>query len=406
MPALLNVRSPLYLSHTNPPFIYQCIGDQIKIVQVLGNVDLSSPIDHSVNASRTEPIIDQINVKEGELYKEEIIENKATESFVSDNSIDIPINSKDNKCDDTKLTDIADNTSELKQANIEDDFHKETIVKTDNIESNNISKLEGEKLNKDNALEYTSVDTASLNYLESADSDDEASFGTPENSPKSKRRSPKIGKYGKGKAPPPPKTRDDKQIPNEDKNINFENIDSDSKENLPINKTFHFINPIAEKKRRHKSKSPARTKSNNSTMGKLLQIPGKFAFWHKNDDKTKPDNISLSSDDHSRRSSIIERNADDFQSCTDLNALIENESTNNKLQFEDIENIIVIEKCDDQISFKDAISLEGETVTQNIQEKSDELQKLINAKLQTHPEYKTVALHSEEIPTTSKSTDV
>lgn len=42
---------------------------------------------------------------------------------------------------------------------------------------------------------------------------------------------------------------------------------------------------------------------------------------------------------------------------------------------------------------------------ENITKTSDALQKIIDAKLENYPEYKFLSLH-EEIPTTSKSTDV
>lgn len=65
-----------------------------------------------------------------------------------------------------------------------------------------------------------------------------------------------------------------------------------------------------------------------------------------------------------------------------------------------------MEKSDDQISFKDASGLDEEVIlSQNIIDKSDALQKLIEAKIAGHPEYKFISLH-EETPTSSKSTDV
>lgn len=163
-------------------------------------------------------------------------------------------------------------------------------------------------------------------------------------------------------------------------------------------KGLQVVNPIAENKKRHKSKSPARIpKGNTSGLGKLLQLPGKLAFWHKAEDKPKSDDTSTSSDDRSRRSSTIEKAADDFQSCTDLNTLATDE-----IKGQD-NNVTQVEKADDQISFKDA-DLGDEDISKKIIDKSDALQKLIEAKIAGHPEYKYISLHDE--PSTSKSTDV
>uniref|UniRef100_A0A1E1W7M8 Uncharacterized protein n=1 Tax=Pectinophora gossypiella TaxID=13191 RepID=A0A1E1W7M8_PECGO len=261
-------------------------------------------------------------------------------------------------------------------------------------------------VNNEDPVETTSLDT-SMNDNDSAESDDEASFGTPDDSPKSKRKSPK-GKYGKGKAPPPPSTTQQSlhQVENSDGTKNTRDVQDGTEESLfefvktlpntgfkeTGKKGLQVVNPIAEKKLRHKSKSPGRIPKSGSGLGKLLQFPGKLAFW-KNDDKTK-DTISTSSGDHSRRSSTIERTIDDFQSCNDLNELLKKSPRDD-------------DTADDHLSFKDA-EIGSEIISQDIIDKSDELQKLIEAKIESHPEYKYLSLHGNtgEIPSSSKSTDV
>lgn len=185
-------------------------------------------------------------------------------------------------------------------------------------DSGNIEKEHDKIINKtslttDEREDTTSLDTSAYDN-DSAESDDEASFGTPDNSPRSKRKSksPK-GKYGKAKAPPPPPpkvdiidiTSDTKEIVDvaQDKAVSTTSQESlsDILNALPNNsfketgsyQGLQVVNPIAEKKRRHKSKSPGRIpKGNAMGIGKLLQIPSKLAFWHKSDDKSKSDTSS------------------------------------------------------------------------------------------------------------------
>lgn len=413
MPALINLPSPLYLSHTQPPFIYQYVGDQVKILQVLGNypnVSANNQTDNNTNHWDQKEVtneelslqssIDKENITDDSVAKIEDIINKQIDSVS-----DIPVLSQHKDKNDDQSSTYKDNV-EVALANTD----KQPVYTA-------VKQVATVVL--DEHTESTSLET-SLYDNDSVESDDEASFGTPENSPKSKRKSPK-GKYGKGKAPPPPKA--DEATPDDNKeDCNKSDIDTilestasqeslvDIVNKLPnttikesgLPKSLQIVNPIAENKIRHKSKSPARlSKGSPSGLGKLLQLPGKLAFWHKTEEKPKLDDASTSSDDHSRRSSTIERAVDDFQSCTELNTLVADEAIVQSNTTEETS----VEKSEEQISFIDASDLDNEVISQDVMDKSDALQKLIDAKIAGHPEYKFISLH-DETPTSSKSTDV
>lgn len=445
MPPLVNLPSQLYLSDTDPPFLYQYVGNQMRIIQILGN----NTLNKNINNETTNP--DQWDQTEAIFEDSCSIIDSLDSGNIKDISVNISESPQNNDLSikqypDTEVTEQIYDQS--KQNTMQSEVVVETAVK-DTIEENNTEKSDYSNDTKDsgdNILNEAKTDEVKLQeYVEasrkvvkdtddpidtinadtslydndSADSDDEASFGTPENSPKTKRKSPK-GKYGKGKAPSPPKptTNENEFVDKSDVfdvkdttdpgkileevsgNTTSQESLSDIVNSLPNTdikesgsfKGLQVVNPIAEKKRRHKSKSPGRIpKGSNSGLGKLLQLPSKLAFWNKSDNKSK-DNVSTSSGDRSRRSSTFERTIDEFQSCPDLNDLTSVSKS-------------YITKADDQISFKDATDIEDEGISQNIMEKSDALQKLIDAKLESHPEYKIVSLH-EEIPTTSKSTEV
>lgn len=386
MPPLLDIpSSSLFLSHTNPPFIYQRIGDQIKIIQILGNVDSKTDAQ-----ARDEDIID----KSIEVTSNDDI-SPVTE--VINVTKDIP--PENNKCDE--INDIESNkgisNDDIQQQNIGSTLVQSSETPTEPNCNTNTCELSNESatnLKSNETIDCSSIDGVSLNETYSAESDDEASFGTPDNSPKSKRKSPRPGKYGKGKAPPPPimetqtkaETDEIKEISTVSSSNNFFVETAHSKRSLQIS------NPITEKKKRHKSKSPARVgKSGSSAIGKLLQLPGKFAFWNKNDDRSN-------SSDNSRRSSTAERAVDDFQSCIDLDAVISD--TNEPIVSTTIKTI------DTEIYLNDN-ELNGEAISQEVFDKSEELQKTITATLQSHPEYKYVPLHDDnEKASISKSTDV
>ncbi|KAM3964956.1 LOW QUALITY PROTEIN: uncharacterized protein ACR2FA_000849 [Aphomia sociella] len=403
MPPLFNIPSPLFLSHSDPPFLYQYIGDEIKIVQVLGDLPLSnnnnetnSSAQHHEKNKIIDNSLNKIDKEKEDTTFPNVIPNSFTntDAQVAEASVDIEY--KDKKPQDS---------SEFGPSS----FTIPEISEAKPVETDNDVSKDGCKI--DVLTEPTSIDTSN-NDNDSAESDDEASFGTPENSPKTKRKSPR-GKYGKAKAPPPPNVL----LPDDDKELSDKMLEcaisttsqeslTDIVNKLPNNvfketasfKGLQIINPIAEK-RRHKSKSPGRIpKVPSSGIGKLLQLPSKLAFWQKPDEKPKSDNISNSSGDCSRRSSsTIERPIDEFQSCSELDKIA---STT------DDSDLVYMENNSDNISFKDvANDFDSEIISQDIIEKSDALQKLINAKIESHPEYKFVPLH-EEIPTTSKSTDV
>lgn len=423
MPALINAPQPIFLSHTQPPFIYQYIGDQVKILQVIGdfplNASLNNPTDNNTNhwdqkkgTSVESKLISSVNkVKESttddSITKEGDIKNKENGIVPS-----IPV-----------VSEQKDNNVDKSSANNDDIVFEVAVDKTgiDTVET--ITKEAVAAVVFDERAGTMSLDT-SINDNDSAESDDEASFGTPEDSPKSKRKSPK-GKYGKTKAPPPPPPpKDTAEVTMDDnKEISKSEIETilksttsqeslnDIVNKLPnttikesgLTKGLQIVNPIAENKKRHKSKSPARLpKGSSSGLGKLLQLPCKFAFWQKGEEKPKSEDTSISStDDQSRRSSTIEKESDGFQSCTELNTLAVVEI---KVQ-EDTNTVSQIPKPDGQLSLIDASEVGDEAITQDIIEKSDALQKLIDAKIADHPEYKFISLHNEE-PTPSKSTDV
>ncbi|CAH1636562.1 unnamed protein product [Spodoptera littoralis] len=414
MPALINLPSPLYLSHTQPPFIYQYVGDQVKILQVLGNYPFAANVNN------------QTNNNTDHWDQKEVISEEA--SVISSVDRDNANNKSSNEVIKSKKSDVVsdipvasqpkDNNDDQSSSNNEDVVFETAL---DNNDKESVDREIKDAINTilDEHTDATSLDT-SINDNDSAESDDEASFGTPEDSPKSKRKTPK-GKYGKSKAPPPPPKVDAEDVAHSDNTETFSKSETDtalkmatSQESLNdivnklpnttikesgSSKNLQIVNPIAENKKRHKSKSPARVpKGNSSGLGKLLQLPGKFAFWHKTEEKPKVDETSTSSEDHSRRSSTIERGVDDFQDCTELNTDVGTDEVKPN-------DVPQIEKSDDQISFKDASGLDEEVLSQNIIVKSDALQKLIEAKIAGHPEYKFISLH-EETPTSSKSTDV
>ncbi|XP_026749151.1 uncharacterized protein LOC113509922 isoform X2 [Galleria mellonella] len=401
MPPLFNIPSPLYLSHSDPPFLYQYIGDQIKIVQVLGNLPLSTNPNNQTNNS------DQQNQTVN--LSHDILSNNNLQKE-NENIADI-ISELSNDNDSVTVTEVPVE-KDLKDLN-KTSGSSEYIhpLKNETLELSGPKSIEKVDDSKPDIPSASVAFDASHND-DSAESDDEASFGTPENSPKSKRKSPR-GKYGKAKAPPPPNVNiadDDKEL--SDKMLECA-ISTTSQESLTdiVNKLptnafkentttqgLQVVNPIAEKKRRHKSKSPCRIpKSHSSGIGKLLQLPGKLAFWQKTDDKAKSDTMSVSSGDQSRRSSEnIEQLIDEFQSCSELDKLA---------NIADDSDTLLKGNSSDAFNIKDVADFENETITQDIIDKSDALQKLINAKIESHPEYKFVSLH-DEIPTTSKSTDV
>lgn len=426
MPPLVNLPSPIFLSHTDPPFIYQYVGDQVRIIQVLGKD--SSNTNFSKENSNGDNRDQKDTVAQKSIDKEQI-ENQSKEVFY-ESETNTTLNEQINIIQKEILTEGTINTQpETDDSNVQQNNQVVQISSSDANEIDKVNNSQTTVLDKvdnvqahdleasknvqkvDEYLDTTSLDT-SINENDSAESDDEASYGTPEDSPKTKRKSPK-GKYGKAKAPPPPKLEIPKNVTEHD-NTNLDSaVSTTSLESLNDiismlpNESFketgafkgglQVVNPIAEKKRRHKSKSPGRLpKSHGSGIGKLLQLPTKLAFWHKSEDKSKSDGISTSSDDRSRRSSTIEKQVDEYQSCVNLN--VENTvNDNNTPQQPEI--------SDDQTSFKDACDMDSEVISHDIIEKSDALQKLIEAKIESHPEYKFVSLH-DEIQTASKSTDV
>ncbi|GBP22582.1 Receptor expression-enhancing protein 4 [Eumeta japonica] len=388
MPPLLNLPSPLYLSQTNPPFVYHYIGDQVKIIQVLGNIPMTNNATNDDTKQIKKDINEQIdksvpNVIEGkreiEVVTENIIEYK--EPQCNANS-DIQIQDNCNNTHALTNENIL-NTSLMEEKDSANDFNEGiTIINPQDDEVN----IKFEARIDDDYLDSTSFDTTSFTENASAESDDEASYGTPDNSPRYRRKSPGIGKYGKRKAPSPPTVKIDLKAnptdiePNVAKSIlmDSENLNDilnsliDFTE-IPSTSKSLQVNPIAEKKKRHKSKSPGR-------------IPKAKI--------SKSDSVSASSGDENQRSAVIER-LDDSHSSQNLysEANVSLMTTTHKY-----------EEPDDSIHLTDL--MESEAISKEIIDKSDILKRLIEAKIENHPEYKYVSLHDEEIPTCSKSTEV
>lgn len=465
MPPLVNFTSPLLISNTDPPFIYQYVGNQIKIIKLLDNYPLTTDSNQNNNPDNRDQKEALVEIDQPSPVKEST-ENNKTNEIVTDKIIvnmQVPGNIQFENYND-KL-DVSNNTGASNDIQIATDLKEscDSVIKANiNTNDRNQSKsadtkvseedinaqiFENTKLNdvmnfiimNDNSVSKSfdnnvpselidatldpNVDISSINDVyDSAESDDESSFGTPVSSPNSGRKVIR-GKYGKDKAPPPPKethaSKEDEtkglDIPVDNLLNNVEeriqNIDKDEKQetnmvtdnlnapetfivndvaeyNLDSNEKNNYLAAVSEKERMQKSKSPMRH-SKGSAFGKLLQLPGKLAFWHKTDEKSMSDNVSNASDS-SRKSSLDNNIIDAFQSCSDLNFSIPgNEGSNQITEELSTDNIICRENISKDISLK-----------------TDALQQVINAKLEEiHPDYKFVSLH-DEIPTTSKSTDV
>lgn len=407
MSPLVNFPSRMYLSHTQPPFIYQYVGDQIKILKVLGNYPFNENYINKTDSdldlrdqNKLIPNENSLNSTINEI-KQYIADVSSSEKYniLNNDSIvpNIPVVSgpKDDK-DENEMN--ANNLTSIE--NIVTYVNKKSV--------DNATKVINTILLNEH-METSSLDNSQCDY-DSFESDDEASFGTPENSPKSKKKVSK-GKYGKGKAPLPPAINADKTQLKAEESYNNSEVEPICHK-LPYQESvvvslskpseineFESIqtnNPIMENKVRQTSKSPMPiSKSTVSGLGKLLQLPSKLAFWHKNDD------VSMSSNDCSRRSSAGEKIIDEFQSCVELNMLIED----NMIKSSDVIEDSIIEKPDTQISAGDIVSIDGEGISQDLIDKSDALQKLIEAKIECHPEYKFMPIN-DKIPIQSKSTDV
>lgn len=418
MPPLVNFTSPIFLSHTNPPFLYQYVGDQVQIIQVLGSYPLSNDINNQNNntdirdqkEASVENISPQINICTDNTEKSQIPKNVNKSTITNkDNDTDIP---------SEVITIIKDNNIEQKAQIVQctqekiDDKQEENIVNSvdySNVDAENNSN--SEKFDDTISVDIHTHDKETL------ESDDEISFETPVSTPKSTRKFVK-GKYGKDKAPLPPKGNEreetqlnleqtveetvatenlksytfaqpEKEVDElkcesilESKSIKTNEIDDSAIENVIISQNENIFTDNAYGKNiRQQSKSPVRTLK-SSALGKLLQLPGKLAFWHKHNDNVEID----ASSDASRRSSG--NTIDEFQSSPDLNK-------------NDVPQI--------QISEPTPTNDPPGNITKNILEKSDALQKAIEAKLEDHPEYKFVSLHADvrvDVATTSKSTDV
>lgn len=424
MPPLVNFSSPLFLSHTDPPFIYQYVGDQVKIIQVLGNYPFShnfnSNNDNSDKRDQKEAHVEthapSITKCSGNDCNDKTKQEEATVNKDFNINIPIDIGTKDNN---------DDNTEEYQFSELYDDRKK--ILKSENYFMNDSSDpcttkdTVSKELTPSIFFEPSSIED---DYLES---NDEASFETPMSTPKSIRKNMK-GKYGKNKAPPPPQLNacEGEELQstenNEDDQTSVNSLISNKSNILRVEQKVDTIqdsnyqspesknmtnalddvcknlqgspftsnasledNSEQEKGNNDPTNSSIRTIKGNITFGKLFHLPSKLVFWHKTDEKSLID-VDLT---NASRKSSVENTFDEFQSCPDLNV---------HTSQHDVPQIKITE-----MSPKDSVS--GENISNDILKKSDPLQKIINEKLENHPEYKFVSLH-EEIPTTSKSTDV
>lgn len=356
MPPLEALSSPLYLSHTVPPFIYQYVEDQVKIIQVLGNYPLT---DKKLVMNVESDINSHI----------ESVESKNLDENTEKNIIDLSRDLKHNKSPNDEVATIT-NVPDVDNRQSK----SEAVFPTSQISTDEVKR----ESTPEKFLDTESVTTV---YDNDSDSDNEASYGTPEPMPKLNKKLSK-GKYGKSKAPLPPIQNDIET----ESNIEVDNNTSKNlyiKEHNPkemeqnevdvsVNADFNKDNLNLEvKDRRSKSKSPAR--SSNLGFGKLLQFPSKLAFWAKGDEKSNSD-LSINS-------KSTDKLNNDIQSCDIAN------SSKDSTELENDSNDTFIQ----------------ENITHDINEKSDELLKLIDAKLETHPEYKMIPLNDV---ITSKSTDV
>ncbi|CAH2084889.1 unnamed protein product [Euphydryas editha] len=413
MPPLVNFSSPLLLSHTDPPFIYQYVGDRVKIIQVLGNYPLSN------NPNNNNKYSDQRDQKEASVETHTSPITKYPENEYNDKSkLEEATVNKDLNTDIPIDTDTEDNNGDNMKCKVSELFNKqEKNLKSESYFMHDI----GDPCKSKDTVSEELTDSSFFEPLSNDDdyvgSDDEASFETPISTPKSIRKNIK-GKYGKNKAPSPPKvsTCEDEELEStnineqcstsvdnliSNKTNNIEEIDALENDQNPItevldnckqsqgspfqcNASFD-VNSEPDKENNEPSNSSPKIFKGNLTFGKLFNIPSKLVFWHKTDDKSI---VNVYSSNASRKSSV-ENTFDEFQSCSDLNVYTYQH---------DIPQIKITE-----IPVEDNVS--GENISSDILKKSDALQKIINEKLENHPEYKFVSLH-EEIPTTSKSTDV
>nr|XP_032516907.1 uncharacterized protein LOC116769826 isoform X2 [Danaus plexippus plexippus] len=408
------ISSPLYLSHTNPPFIYQYAGDQVNIIQVLGNYPLSNEFDKKINnldSRDQKETVDKTSQKLDAQFKSD------NENVIKDlNVTNIPVQEeiKDNKNNMISQNNESVNIVNTENVNAENHFIENTGEFKTMDEITDLNDEGEPEIKIHNTLES---DESSFETPTSVESD-EGSFGTPASTPKTVRKMSK-GKYGKDKAPMPPSNKvvDDKQEIQEDsENLSIrteviESIETNEKKSddvvvmpiiediekattdfnvneseiaidagdlkLEVNNASNSSLYLDDKhdKKRHKSKSPGPKAM--STLGKMLQLPNKLVFWHK-----ATGNVSDASD--SSRKSSIESLKDESRGCSYINTV-------HKSDYENDKN-------------KSDVKLSTDNISQEISEKSDELQKVIEAKLESNPEYKFIPL-CEDIQI-SKSTDV
>lgn len=466
MPSLIDISSRLYLSHTNPPFIYQYVGDQVKIIKVLGQLPLDDEFrpkgNTHIEEDQTAKNSFSKNVEKDHCSLIESLEmsnsineitklSQGSESTVESSNLTLEKEKGNVKDAEDSLTEDQTVNVEKCPKNIESDSNV-TVVNTERINNtlddknnsdNNVNEKESTDDNETESVTDNFAETLTDNYS----SDDEASYGTPTDSPNAGRKLLK-GKYGKNKAPLPPvvdKAKENFPEPAElsngaetseatkgeynavahesytmqqeihptnsdNHNTGDINVTGQSQESIRTqdenqsNSIVDNLDSLDVKRTRQKSKSPLRSPKSSATasqsprtsgFGKLLQLPSKLAFWHKTDEKLTADDFSLSSGEKSRKSS-----------ADDLSESFQNEETLRK-KTGDIIEVPLRDKSEDEIRPKEAKESDNESTTRNIIDKSDILQQLIVAKIESHPEYKYAPSNAEnEISTASKSTDV
>ncbi|XP_068633959.1 uncharacterized protein [Battus philenor] len=409
MPPLINTPSRLYLSHTNPPFIYQYVGDQVKIIQILGQLPLSDDFSLKRSTEKQKETPDKIIFEEFSSHETEERNNVKEDPETSDvpKKVNVENITEDKVLINSDNEVIVQSDIDTKELNVDvPEVNRNNISDTKTNNDNHISSADKDTNGNDNCnvmegSDYFSENTSAESFNDNYSSDDEASFGTPSGSPRVNRKLQK-NKYGKSKAPSPPKIENIETV--------ITQVTESSKileaEEMPKNELM-VAKPdvnVEEKEaiehsreiKRTRSKSPLRMLKPSATgFAKLLQLPNKLAFWHKADEKSLSDNSLFCSD--KSRSASNENFSDNSQVKDDINVA-------GSVSDDTIE-IPLRRKSQDEISFKDAFESENESTTQRIIDKSDELQKLIVSKIENHPEYKYVSLNNE-IEKTSKSTEV
>ncbi|XP_023945695.2 uncharacterized protein LOC112051326 isoform X2 [Bicyclus anynana] len=492
MPPLVNFPSPLLLSNTDPPFIYQYVGKQIKIIKLLDNYPLNTEInsqnDNTDNRHQNEASEENrsFSLKESSVNIPCNIP-KTEDSLKDCTHIPDAIQSHDNNdkhvCEPKITATLIDQQITGFELSFKSEIKPMSIDIKDSLQSNLIdNNVPGEFIDaissNDNKLQVNLNDNLNIqssdfipaiiednlesiyelseeNNYDSAESDDEGSFGTPVSSPKSSRKTIK-GKYGKNKAPPPPKLETQPQESSNDKilcldtshtlvvindnqiqNMN-EKHETDIEAGNSVVQHVNITNEIPNiiKTEKHETDVEAVTSIiqdhiNNDLPEICLQQNEKKNLKSVSEKDTtrkspSPEITKSKSPVKDLKGSAFGKllqipsklafwNKTDDKSTTD-NMSTTSETSRKSSQeniFDDFQSCsnlnLSISSNEEPMQTAEVsnneITTYGDNLPNDISLKSDALQKVIDAKLEEmNPEIKFVSLH--EIPTTSKSTDV